>query len=60
MKSGLIIVAIGALLVTPFATIWALNTLFALGIQYNFWTWLATLYLSGAIFGKFSAKKKGD
>jgi hypothetical protein len=25
----------------PFAVIWALNTLFALGIAYTFWTWLA-------------------
>ena len=35
----------------PFMVIWALNTLFALGIAYNFWTWLAMLILS-ATFGK--------
>jgi hypothetical protein len=51
--------AITAVLVSPFATIWALNTLFALGIQYNVWTWLATLYLTIALFGKVSAKS-GD
>lgn len=51
--------AIITLLFSPFATIWALNTLFALGIQYNVWTWLAMLYLTIALFGKVSAKK-GD
>jgi hypothetical protein len=51
--------AITVLLLSPFATIWALNTLFALSIQYNFWTWLAALYISAMVFGKFSAKK-GD
>jgi hypothetical protein len=49
--------AITALLLSPFATIWALNTLFALGIQYNVWTWLAMLYLTIVIFCKVSAKK---
>ncbi len=34
----------------PFAIIWSLNTLFALGIAYNFWTWLAALIL-GSLFG---------
>ena len=30
----------------PFAIIWALNTLFALGIAYTFWTWLAVFVLN--------------
>jgi hypothetical protein len=29
----------------PFVTIWALNTLFGLGIAYTFWTWLAVIFL---------------
>ena len=48
IKVALITVAVAVLIVTfaPFAIIWALNTLFALGIAYTFWTWLATLVLS--------------
>lgn len=30
----------------PFFAIWAVNTLFALGIAYNFKTWLAMLIVS--------------
>lgn len=29
----------------PLAVIWALNTLFGLGIVYNIWSWLAVLVL---------------
>lgn len=29
----------------PLVTIWSLNTLFSLGIQYTFWTWLAAFIL---------------
>jgi len=35
----------------PLVVIWALNTLFALGIAYTFWTWLAVLVLT-LTFGK--------
>lgn len=33
-------------LVGPLAVIWALNTLFQLGIDYTFWNWLAVIVLS--------------
>ena len=39
----------------PLAVIWALNTLFALGIAYTFWNWLAMVVLV-AFFGKASLK----
>lgn len=39
----------------PFAVIWALNTLFVLGIPYTFWTWLAMLVVTGT-FGKTNVK----
>lgn len=40
------------IVMAPFASIWALNTLFpALVIPYTFDTWLASLLLSGAIGG---------
>ncbi len=29
----------------PFIFIWSVNTLFDLGIPYNFWTWLAAVVL---------------
>lgn len=29
----------------PLMMIWSLNTLFLLGIAYNFWTWLGSLFL---------------
>jgi len=35
----------------PFFVIWALNTLFGLGIGYTFWSWLAVLVLNVTITG---------
>ena len=29
----------------PYIFIWALNTLFGLNIQFNFWTWLAAVII---------------
>jgi 1-acyl-sn-glycerol-3-phosphate acyltransferase len=39
----------------PLVVIWAVNTLFALGIAYTFWTWLAVLVLT-MTFGKTNVK----
>lgn len=38
-------------LLMPFAYIWAWNTLFGahIFIEMNFWTWLATVLLTGAL-----------
>lgn len=41
---------VGSLL-APFAVVWSLNTLFALGIAYSFKTWGAVLVFLG--FGAF-------
>lgn len=41
----------------PLVVIWALNTLFALGIAYTFWTWLAVLVLT-LTFGKAHVEVK--
>ena len=50
MIGALIIFVIIALVVLgPLLLIWALNTLFGLGIDYNFWTWCAALILGAAI-----------
>lgn len=37
----------------PLVVIWAVNTLFAFGIAYTFWTWLAVLVLTMS-FGRTS------
>ncbi len=64
--TGLGIIAIVALVVAlvilgPLAIIWALNTLFGLGIAYTFWTWLAVLVLSATInSGRNTIQKTKD
>lgn len=42
----------------PIATIWAINTLFATGIAYTFYTWLAVVVLNFTIISSFSLKDK--
>ncbi|MDR0701308.1 MAG: hypothetical protein LBF61_02695 [Azoarcus sp.] len=47
-KSGrivLIFIALGAYAFAPAVLIWAINTLFATAIPFNFWTWLAAFLL---------------
>lgn len=39
------------IIVFPLLTIAALNTLFALGIQYTLWTWLSAVWFQIMIFG---------
>ncbi len=46
---ALIIILIG---IGPVLTIMSLNTLFALSIPINFWTWLSTLWLGMCLFPK--------
>ncbi len=47
-------VAIALVILLPLATIWSLNTLFpALDIQYTVETWLAAVFLSNGVFGKY-------
>lgn len=48
---GIVSLIIAIVIFAPLVVIWALNTLFNLGIVYNFWTWLATAVLTGT-FGK--------
>jgi hypothetical protein len=46
---GAVILVIAYISLMPFAIIWALNTLFSLGIQFTFWTWLSAFVLLGAL-----------
>lgn len=39
-----ITIALLLIIIGPLVCIWALNTLFAVGIAYNFWTWLAAFW----------------
>ena len=48
---GLIILIITLIGVGPVITIWSLNTLFNMGIAYNIWTWLSTVWLCLLAFG---------
>jgi len=43
------VLALAAILAWPFAVIWAMNTLFALAIEYDFWNWLAIMILFSTI-----------
>jgi hypothetical protein len=54
-----IITALALVLFWPFALIWAVNTLFATGIEYTFWTWLAAFVMIVA-FGKTHVKVKNN
>ncbi len=47
---GIVAVIIGAYVI-PWVFIWALNTLFGLSIQYNFYTWLAAVIILMFLFG---------
>ncbi len=55
------IVALAVLVVTivllgPLISIWALNTLFSLGIAYTFWTWLAMAWVGAVLSAKIGQK----
>lgn len=41
----LIVMIVALIICSPLATIWALNTLFTIGIPYTIHTWLAVLWL---------------
>ena len=61
MKYGVtIFVLLSALIIAfPFAIIWALNTLFSLGIAYSFVNWLAVVVLKLFVFAdNVSSNKK--
>lgn len=47
------------LAIGPLLTIWSLNVLFpALAISYNFFTWLASLWLGALLSGGLVARRK--
>lgn len=61
MKNAVLILFLLAMVIAvPFINIWAINTLFGLGIAYTFWTWLASLIVTGLIRGDSLAKVKSN
>ena len=53
-----VIAVIAVVLIAPFVTIWALNTLFpVLAIPYTLETWFATVVLGGVFKTSVSIKK---
>jgi hypothetical protein len=60
MKTSLIIWAVLLIviaLLSPFITIWSLNTLFGLAIAYTFETWAAAGVLNALVSGGLIQKK---
>jgi ABC-type Fe3+ transport system permease subunit len=53
----IVILFLVLLCLSPFITIWSLNTVFNLSIQTNIWTYLATLWLTGLVAGGNVGKK---
>jgi ABC-type multidrug transport system permease subunit len=55
-----IVIAIAFVVLWPFAFIWALNTVFLLGVPLNFWTWLATVVILLTFGFLFSFGRNSD
>lgn len=55
---GLIALALILLVVSPMFTIWALNILFGLTIELNFYTWMSALWLGALVYGVGVSVKK--
>ena len=51
---GALVFLLGMLIISPFLTIGALNTLFGLSIAYTVWTYLSVMWLNLATFGGLS------
>lgn len=55
--AGLALLVLALIVLGPLAVIWALNTLFSLGIAYTFWNWLAVVVLQSFVFSfRFNSK----
>jgi len=48
---GIVLLVVVLLFLSPFISIWSLNTLFNTNIQTNLWTYLAALWLTGLVAG---------
>lgn len=55
---AIVVIGLSVIIFGPLINIWSLNTLFGLGIDYNFWTWFAMLWLSTVTFGSYLTRVK--
>lgn len=56
--AGLILATMAIVVFGPLAIVWSINTLFPVAaIPYNFWTWLATVFLSATWMSKKAINK---
>jgi hypothetical protein len=51
----MVLIALGVIAAVPLITIWSFNTLFAMGIEYTAWTWLAAFWLQAMLTGSVGA-----
>lgn len=53
-----IALAVAFAVLGPFVTIWSMNILFPqLAIPYDFWSWLAMVWLNGMVIGRSVVKR---
>jgi hypothetical protein len=52
---AIFVVALAVIAAIPLITIWSFNTLFAMGIEYTAWTWLAMFWLQAVLTGSVGA-----
>jgi hypothetical protein len=55
---GVILLAIGIVLITPFLLIWSVNGLFSLSIQYTWMNWFYAFVIMVLLRGSASYKSK--
>ncbi len=48
---GVILLVVVLLFLSPFISIWSINTLFGTNISINLWTYLAALWFTGLVAG---------
>lgn len=53
----LFVLAVCFVLLFPFAVVWSLNTLFAVGLSYTWQTWLASFILTAVVSGSIRKGK---
>ena len=54
--ASVVLLIVVLVIVGPFITIWSLNTLFGLGIDYTVWTWLAMAWIGAVLSAKIGQK----
>lgn len=56
--AGVIVLILVWIVIVPLAAIWAVNTLFAFGIVFSFWNWVAAAIIVTILHGGKTSKGK--